>query len=440
MQKSDRNIDSIKRIVVCNTDARNFYPISQTRPVWDILCGHMHLWQRIAAIADRDCPNAEIIYLCPENMIELFREKYPDLQIEVGVTESIDTLFINPFLTCFSLIFKFETNTVLTFQGTFLAAIITKDYSSNFSENLDNLKTLKTLGNENININSIETEECSVPRFIWDIVAKNGDYLNSDFEFRCPVENVHDTVKVNYHLLGSSDRCIIEPDVTIDPFTVIDTRSGTVYISEGTHIHSFTRIEGPAFIGRNVTILGAKVREGCSIGESCRVGGEVEDSIFHSFSNKYHDGFIGHAYIGEYVNLGALTTNSDLKNDYSFVSVYNNNSSVNTGLIKVGCYIGDHTKMSIGSLINTGTHIGCCSMSVHSGRMTPKYIPSFSVFIKNSLRQIKDISELIYSIKKIMKRRNKEMSSLFEKYIVNLYEETAQKRDGEIEVWNKTLR
>ena len=100
---------------------------------------------------------------------------------------------------------------------------------------------------------------------------------------------------------------------------VIDAEHGPVYLDEGAEIHPFTRIEGPCYVGKKSILLGAKCREGNSIGPFCRIGGEVEESIIQGYSNKYHDGFLGHAYVGEWVNLGALTTNSDLKNDYSTV-------------------------------------------------------------------------------------------------------------------------
>ena len=140
---------------------------------------------------------------------------------------------------------------------------------------------------------------------------------------------------------------------------VIDAEHGPVYIDEGAEIHPFTRIEGPCYVGKKSILLGAKCREGNSIGPMCRVGGEVEESIIHGYSNKYHDGFLGHAYVGEWVNLGALTTNSDLKNDYSSVSVMlDGHTPIDTGSTKVGSLIGDHTKTSIGTLLNTGAYVG----------------------------------------------------------------------------------
>ena len=118
----------------------------------------------------------------------------------------------------------------------------------------------------------------------------------------------------------------------------------------------------------------------------CRVGGEVEESIIHGYSNKYHDGFLGHAYVGEWVNLGALTTNSDLKNDYSSVSVVlDGKTPVSTGSTKVGALIGDHTKTSIGTLLNTGAYVGAMALIATNGKLLPKFIPSFAWFLEGAV-------------------------------------------------------
>ena len=119
---------------------------------------------------------------------------------------------------------------------------------------------------------------------------------------------------------GSRKDVYVAPGAVVHPMVVIDAEHGPVYLDEGVEVHPFTRIEGPCYVGKKSILLGTKCREGNSIGPMCRVGGEVEESIIHGYSNKYHDGFLGHAYVGEWVNLGALTTNSDLKNDYSSVT------------------------------------------------------------------------------------------------------------------------
>ena len=139
-------------------------------------------------------------------------------------------------------------------------------------------------------------------------------------------------------------------------------------------------------MGKKSILLGTKCREGNSIGPMCRVGGEVEESIIQGYSNKYHDGFLGHAYVGEWVNLGALTTNSDLKNDYSSVTVIlDGKTPINTGSTKVGSLIGDHTKTSIGTLLNTGAYVGGMSLIATIGRLLPKFLPSFSWYVEGAV-------------------------------------------------------
>ena len=120
----------------------------------------------------------------------------------------------------------------------------------------------------------------------------------------------------------------------------------------------------------------------------CRLGGEVEGSIIQGYSNKYHDGFLGHAYVGQWVNLGAMTTNSDLKNDYSNVSVVlDGRTPVNTGSTKVGSLIGDHAKTSIGTLLNTGAYVGAMALLVADGRLLPKFIPSFAWYVDGAISE-----------------------------------------------------
>ena len=155
--------------------------------------------------------------------------------------------------------------------------------------------------------------------YTWDLVLANPAQLTNDFA-AAGRSGIEGTVEEPSHPRQAND-VYIAPGVMVHPMVVIDAEHGPVYIDEGAEIHPFTRIEGPCYIGRKSILLGAKCREGNSIGPMCRVGGEVEESIIHGYSNKYHDGFLGHAYVGEWVNLGALTTNSDLKNDYSSVSV-----------------------------------------------------------------------------------------------------------------------
>src|SRR5207302_5357556 len=136
----------------------------------------------------------------------------------------------------------------------------------------------------------------------------------------------------------------------------------------------------------------------------CRIGGEVECSIVQGHSNKYHDGFLGHSYVGEWVNLGAGTCNSDLRNDYGEVTVTVNGRRVPTGLTKVGCFLGDHTKTGLGTLLNTGSNVGSFCNVLPWG-LAPRYVPSFASWWNGVLRDGATLSALLITAGKVMGRR-----------------------------------
>jgi UDP-N-acetylglucosamine diphosphorylase/glucosamine-1-phosphate N-acetyltransferase len=213
---------------------------------------------------------------------------------------------------------------------------------------------------------------------LWELVDANPRLIEEDFLLlarewpsaldRGPAEGV---------AIYAPENVLVSDTAQIDAQVCLDARDGPILIGENVHIQSHTRIEGPAAICNGAKIYGGKIRAGTSIGPHCRVGGEIEQSIFQAYSNKYHEGFIGHAYIGEWVNLGALTTNSDLKNNYGPVRVQFPDRVVDTHLTKVGCFLGDHVKTGIGTLLNTGTVVGFGSNVFGGGMPLAKHIPSF---------------------------------------------------------------
>ena len=178
-------------------------------------------------------------------------------------------------------------------------------------------------------------------------------------------------------LVGPSDRLRIHETARIDPYTVFDTTNGPIILGPNVWVQPFTRIEGPCSIAADTQLFRANLRGCVTIGPTCRIGGEVEASIVHGYSNKYHEGFLGHAYVGEWVNLGAITSNSDLRNDYGEVHVPLQGDPIPTGQAKVGCFIGDHTRTGMGSMLNTGTSIGVMCNVLPAGILLPKHVPSF---------------------------------------------------------------
>ena len=244
--------------------------------------------------------------------------------------------------------------------------------------------------------------------YLWQLIQHNAAAIAADFRLAGKA-GIVGTFSDHAAVWGSKDQVYVAPTAEVQPFVCIDTTHGPVTIDDGAVVNPHTRIEGPAYIGRKTILVGGKIREGCSIGPVCRVGGEVEESIIHGYSNKYHDGFLGHAYICEWVNLGALTTNSDLKNDYSSVQVYLKGELMDTADTKVGSFIGDHTKTSIGTILNTGTAVGCMCNVVTAGGMTPKFIPSFTMFLDNKMYNI-PFKKTVETARTAMARRKCELS------------------------------
>ena len=164
----------------------------------------------------------------------------------------------------------------------------------------------------------------------WELIDLNGEQIARDFEATCDPTDVgfHPT---GFAVVGHADRLLIDPTAQVDPMVVADTTHGPVVIGPDAVVHAFTRLEGPCSIGAGTIVHGAKIRRGTTFGPHCRVGGEIESSIVLGYTNKYHEGFLGHSYLGEWVNLAAGTHTSDLRCDYRPVSVPVDGAEVPTG-------------------------------------------------------------------------------------------------------------
>ncbi len=207
----------------------------------------------------------------------------------------------------------------------------------------------------------------------WDLMARNADQLREDIPNFFPGYAADELA--GCHILGDG-LLSLGAGVVVEPGSVFDVRGGPIRLSDGVVVRSHTRLEGPAYVGPDSTVLGGSLSE-ISIGPVCKVRGEVESTIILGYTNKGHDGFLGHAYVGRWVNLGAFTTNSDLKNNYGPIRVGGAQGPRDTGLMKVGCFLGDHVKTGIGTLLNTGTVVGAGS-NLFGDRMPPTYVPPFS--------------------------------------------------------------
>jgi UDP-N-acetylglucosamine diphosphorylase/glucosamine-1-phosphate N-acetyltransferase len=191
---------------------------------------------------------------------------------------------------------------------------------------------------------------------------------------------------------------------------VADTTKGPVWIGPDAVISAFTRLEGPCVIGAGTQILGAKIRAGTTLGPQCRIGGEVECSIVQGFTNKYHDGFLGHSYVGEWVNLAAGASTGDLRCDYRPISARMNGRIVSTGLTKVGSIIGDHARTGLGVLLNCGTVIGPFAGILPTGELAPREFPAFARYGPEGMSFPSDIEEVLATADVAMRRRGQSVT------------------------------
>jgi UDP-N-acetylglucosamine diphosphorylase/glucosamine-1-phosphate N-acetyltransferase len=209
---------------------------------------------------------------------------------------------------------------------------------------------------------------------VWDLMSGTPEQITADVAALFP-NAASAEMPPGAHRLGDHP-LILGEGARIEPGVVLDLTAGPVWLDDGATVRAFTRLAGPAYVGRGSTVLGGSL-EACSIGPVCRIRGEFAESVCLGWVNKAHDGHMGHAYLGAWVNLGAETTNSDLKNNYGTVRLWTPAGEQDTGEIKLGCFLGDHVKTGIGLLLNTGTVIGAGS-NVYGSAMPPRYVAPFS--------------------------------------------------------------
>ncbi len=212
---------------------------------------------------------------------------------------------------------------------------------------------------------------------VWDLVRILPEQLADDLTQlaqRSAAEPTNSRPPAHATIIGDKTLMVAE-DVVIEPHVVFDTTAGPISIGRGSHIRAFTRITGPCYIGRDVTVMGGDIT-GCSIGDVSKVRGELSATIIVGHSNKGHEGFVGHSYIGRWVNLGAGTVTSNLKNTYGTVALWTPQGQRDTGLQFLGTLFGDHVKTGIGLRLTTGTVLGA-GANVY-GNMPPKVVAPFS--------------------------------------------------------------
>ncbi len=384
-------------------------PLTLTRPASDLLCGLTSLGEKQA----RYFGGGVIGYLCRPVLADLIRARDPfapvndPIWLRAGPTVLVNSRWLAPAPPCrapgFADLFSDIPMIGLCDNEVAFAILDARQLRTLSPATLDDCL--------NDWAQSLPACEAGgeIIRYPWDLVDQNPDQIQRDFQATC---NPTDAAAhpPGFALVGPADRLLIHPTARIDPMVVADTTGGPIWIGAGAVVTAFTRLEGPCAIGPGTHLLSARVRAGTTLGPHCRVGGEVECSIVQGFSNKYHDGFLGHSYVGEWVNLAAGTSTGDLRCDYRPVSVRLGGATVSTGRIKVGSTIGDHSRTGLGVLLNCGTMIGAFASLLPTGQLTPREIPSFGRYGPGGLSIAPDLDEALATADVVMRRRGRELT------------------------------
>ena len=382
----------------------NFLPFTYTRFTGDMRLGILKLRQKIGLILNFT-PNKIVIR---EELEDLYKERHPDWMI--NSFKSGDYLFINSRIKLTdeiaSEIENLKPSESLVAQKIILAFRIKIDDNTQI--------TTETLESAYINLPQIESKGSSpLWQYTWDFVHHNGEAIKEDFDLVFYEEDNFMEIDPGATAINPYQIWIGE-GAKLKQGVILDATDGPIIIDEYATIMHNAVIIGPVYIGKKSIIkVSAKIYPNTSIGPNCKIGGEVEDTIIQAYTNKQHDGFLGHSYLGEWINIGADTNNSDLKNTYKSVKVYfyPEKRKINTNTLFIGTLIGDHSKIGINCSINTGTVIGF-GVNIYGSHLINDFIESFSWGEANNLEKYQ--YEKFIETATIVKHRRKEYLSTHE--------------------------
>jgi len=394
--------------------ALDLEPITLTRPSFEIRCGAFTCIERISLLL----PDSDFHLIVRPELEELTKETFPENIVNPAIAEEGLWLLGNV-LWNNDLIDQILNNKDAAFyhDSTFVGAYLSK---------VEGQEWIKSGGPSVKDYASTKEEKnmgCKPIHYLWDAIEGTGKQLESDVKFF----NDFSTPITDASLINS-DQIYSHSSVAIAQSSVIDASNGPVVLDKNTVIKPMTYLEGPLYLGEgNLVEPMTKLKGASSFGPVCKLGGEINNVIIQGWSNKVHDGHLGNAYLGQWVNLGAGTINSNLKNNYSNVKVMVNGSMRDTGSIQIGCFLGDHVKTAIGTLLNTGSVIGPGSNIVARG-FPAKTIPSFSWYVGEKIRKIK-WNSFIETAEMVKSRRGIGMSKAEIRLLESIYHSKKHNKD-----------
>jgi UDP-N-acetylglucosamine diphosphorylase/glucosamine-1-phosphate N-acetyltransferase len=400
---------------------QNFSPLSLTKATFDIKVGARSLFEEHKIIPET--------LLTREYLAGVTGERHVQCKVNPSSIDN-DTVFVNGLLHPGAIyperLSKISHTFAITAGDRLLVARLDRKAAEYLS---DCVVAGRKINVRKLNVeksNKLKAEESqgllSEP---WDIISVLENSLALQVAGMQGESDLGPGVRV-----AGNNTIAIGKNASVEEGTVLDARQGGIYIGPNAYVAT-SRIVGPAYIGGKTQVKQFTMIESSYIGYNCRMAGEIEHSIISDHTNKAHSGFIGHSYVGEWINMGAMTTTSDLKMTYGNIKMSSIRGKVDTGQNKVGSFIADMAKTSIGTLIYSGRRIG---VSSHLHGLVAEDVPSFTIYGASiGARNAElELCSAIETQKKMMSRRSQPMSKTYEQMVKDVFSMTAidRKRAG----------
>lgn len=390
----------MKNYVLFDTSVREaLKPFTFTRPVSEIRCG-------IVTITEKW--NRWLHTTCSFKTADYLQVKYPLQQTD-------DNVYINssvfPTAEIVAAVEALPENSVLQAENVWIAA---RAANLEHEDDVAQLTTVPFSGT------------CKCLERIWHIFQFNPDEINADFELV--------TAGRVSQKLNETNRVLCPENVFVEEgakvnYAIINASEGKVYIGKDAEIWENAVIRAPFAMNEHAIVkMSAKIYEGTTIGPFSKVGGEVQNSVIIGYSNKGHDGYLGNAVLGEWCNLGADTNNSNLKNDYSEIKIWNYavGKFERSGLQFCGLMMGDHSKSAINTMFNTATVVGVCA-TIYGAGFPRNFVPSFTRGGSQGMEEYR-LDKACETAARVYARRHKEFNKVEADILTKIFEETRQNR------------
>ncbi len=403
----------------------NFLPLTYTRPVYELRCGIDQLYKKIARVF----AGSEQVFFTRDYLAPYYSGKVEGAVNNVEALDD-DTVYVNgsllPTESLKNMINENLGKNVAAVQdGRLVFVCVKSQIAREVGQLFLNPVTEETISKLKGKVEVKDVSGFELLEYPWELIEHNAELIKEEYGLVAKGESEGE-IDPKVVVYGDPKNLYVAKNSFVEAGVVIDVREGPVYIGEDSYVQTLSRLEGPSYLGRDNKIFGAQIREGCSFGDVCRIGGEVEETIIQGYSNKRHLGFIGHAYLGEWINCGAGTGNSDLKNTYGAVRVTVKDRKVAAGQF-VGCFIGDHAKTSIGAMIFTGKKVGVCSQAI---AFVADDVPSFTLWAKSLGAKPTEVffDSAVKTAERMMARRDVKITDEYIAILRKTYELTEEER------------